>query len=678
MQEKIKKTKVLLVGNPNVGKSTLFNGLCNKKQKTGNYAGVTVASHSGFYDYKNQQVEVVDLPGSYSIYPSSEDEAIFSKYLIEEKGHYQGVVYVVDALNLRRSLLLFQQIKDFGIPILLIVNQIDEAEKRDIKINIEKLSELLNVKILVTNAKKNIGVEDIRDAIFNNDFVEAKTIDFDIPFQQKSIVEKISANTKENNPYRIWTLLAAENYLGKINSINDILSQDEIKCNVPKRLQVQETLRRYKNIDEIISQTTEKKQAFKELLTEKLDKILVHPFFGYIFFLLILLGVFESVFFLADFPMTWIDDGFSWLAGFASEHVPPGPINSLLANGIIPGIGGILVFAPQIGIMLYFLYLLEDSGYMARVVFLMDRLLRPFGLNGKSIVPLVSGVACAIPAIMSTRNIENTKERLITIMATPFMTCAARIPVYTILITLVIPDETFLGFNYRALAMLAMYLLGFVLALLASAVCNYFIKSDRKSFLVMDLPTYKMPLFVYDFKLMLEKVWGFITSAGKVIFAVSIILWALAYFGPSDNPNQVVASEVKLENSYLGKIGHTIEPAIKPLGYDWKMGISLLTSFAAREVFVGTLSTLYSLDDEAPEGKLLDKMRNDTYADGSKVFSFATGISILMFYAFAMQCFTTIAVVYRETKSWKLTAAQSITMCVLAYFVSLITYQLLK
>lgn len=678
MQETIKKTKVLLVGNPNVGKSTLFNWLCNKKQKTGNYAGVTVASHSGFYDYKNQQVEIIDLPGSYSVYPSSEDEAIFSKYLIEEKEHYEGVIYVVDALNLRRSLLLFQQIKDFGIPILMVINQIDEAEKRDIKIDIEKLAELLNVKVLVTNAKKNIGVEEIRKAVFNNDFVKSSTISFEIPIQQKSIVEKISAKTKENNPYKIWTLLAAENYLGKLSSINEILSQDEIKCNVPKRLQVQETLRRYKNIDEIISQTTEKKQAFKELLTEKLDKLLVHPFFGYVFFLLILLGVFESVFFLADFPMTWIDDGFSWLASFASEHIPPGPINSLLSNGIIPGIGGILVFAPQIGIMLYFLYLLEDSGYMARVVFLMDRLLRPFGLNGKSIVPLVSGVACAIPAIMSTRNIENTKERLITIMATPFMTCAARIPVYTILITLVIPDDTFLGFNYRALAMLAMYLLGFVLALLASAVCNYFIKSDRKSFLVMDLPTYKMPLFVYDFKLMLEKVWGFITSAGKVIFAVSIILWALAYFGPTEKPNQIVESEVQLQNSYLGKIGHFIEPAIKPLGYDWKMGISLLTSFAAREVFVGTLSTLYSLDDEAPEGKLLDKMRLDTYADGTKVFSFATGISILMFYAFAMQCFTTIAVVYKETKSWKLTTAQSVTMCVLAYFVSLIVYQILR
>ncbi|MGV4415080.1 ferrous iron transport protein B [Chryseobacterium sp. T1] len=678
MQRENNKTKVLLVGNPNVGKSTIFNWLCNRKQKTGNYAGVTVASHSGLYDYQSEQVEIIDLPGSYSIYPSSEDEAIFSKYLIEEHKNYEGVIYVADALNLRRSLLLFQQIKDYGIPILMVVNQIDEAEKRDIKIDINQLSSLLGVKILTTNAKKNIGIDNIKEAVFKKEFSKADTIGFEIPIQQKTIIDKISEKTSEQNLYRIWTLLAAENYLGKINNIREILNQEQLKCEMPKRLQVQETIRRYQNIDEVLGKVLEKKAAFKELLTEKLDKVLVHPFFGYVFFMLILLLVFQSVFFLAEYPMNLIDDGFAWLTDFSAEHIPPGPINSLLSTGIIPGIGGILVFAPQIGIMLYFLYLLEDSGYMARVIFLMDRFLRPFGLNGKSIVPLVSGVACSIPAIMSTRNIENTKERLITIMATPFMTCAARIPVYSIIITLVIPDHNFFGIKYRAIAMMAMYVLGFVLALLASLVCKYFIKSKAKSFLVMDLPTYKMPLWGYNVKLMLGKVWGFITGAGKVIFAVSVILWALSYFGPKQEPGQLVASEVALQDSYLGKVGHFIEPAIRPLGYDWKMGIGLLTSFAAREVFVGTLSTLYSLDDEAPEGRLIDKMQHDTYPNGDKVFTLATGISILMFYAFAMQCFTTIAVVYKETGSWKLTATQTITMCMLAYFVSLITFQILK
>lgn len=670
--------KVLLVGNPNVGKSTIFNGLSKKKQKTGNYAGVTVASHSGQYEYEGENIEVVDLPGSYSIYPTSEDEAIFSKYLVDERNTYEGVIYVADAINLRRSLLLFQQIRDYGIPAIMVINQIDEAEKREINIDIKKLSELFNVPVFKSNAKKNIGLEDIKKAIKNSEFTTTEKISFEIPVEQKEIVTRISEQTDEANQYRVWTLLAADNYIGQLSNINEILKKEDVSCHVPKRLQVQETIRRYQVIDDMLSQVVQKKPAFKELLTEKLDKVLVHKVWGYVFFFLILMLVFESVFFLAEFPMAWIEDGFAWLTDWAAVTIPAGPINSLITTGIIPGIGGILVFAPQIGIMLYFLYLLEDSGYMARVVFLMDKFLRPFGLNGKSIVPLVSGVACAIPAIMSTRNIENTKERLITILATPFMTCAARIPVYSILISLVIPDKTFLGFGYQALALMAMYLLGFVLALLAALVSKFFIKSKTKSFLVMDLPTYKMPLWGYNVKLMLEKVWGFVTGAGKVIFAVSVILWVLSYFGPKQQPHQFVASEVSLQDSYLGKVGHFIEPAIRPLGYDWRMGIGLLSSFAAREVFVGTMSTLYSLDDQAPEGKLLDKMHHDTYPNGEKVFTLATGISLLMFYAFAMQCFTTIAVVYRETGSWKLTATQTVVMCVLAYFVSLLTYQILK
>ena len=678
MQNQKNKKQILLVGNPNVGKSTLFNSLCNRKQKTGNYAGVTVASLSGNYTYKNEEVEITDLPGSYSIYPTSEDEAIFSRYLIQEQENYVGVLYIADAINMKRSLLLFQQIQDLGIPILMVVNQIDEAEKRGIKINTDELSKKLNVDILRTNAKEHLGIDEVREAIFNNQFKKASQSTFEIPIEQKALVQKIAENTKDHNLYKIWTLLAADTYLGKIERINEIISQEDAKCNVPKRLQIQETVRRYQNIDKIISETTEKAPEKKQLLTEKLDRILVHPVWGYLVFLFILLIIFQSVFFLAEYPMNWIEGAFSWLSDFSGENLPEGPINSLISNGIVPGIGGIVIFAPQIGILLYFLYLLEDSGYMARVIFLMDRFLRPFGLNGKSIVPLVSGTACAIPAIMSTRNIENIKERLITILVTPFMTCSARLPVYSIIIGLIIPDENFYGIKYRALALLAMYLLGFGMSLFSSLILKYVIKTKVKSFLVMDLPTYKMPLFGYDFKLVLGKVWEFITGAGKVIFAVSIILWTLSYFGPSEQENQTVASDVKLEQSYLGKIGRSMEPAIAPLGYDWKMGISILTSFAAREVFVGTLSTLYSLDEEAPEGRLIEKMRLDVHPNGEKVFSFATGVSILLFYAFAMQCISTIAVVYRETKSLKWTLMQTVSMTVLAYFSALIVYQILK
>lgn len=670
--------KILLVGNPNVGKSTLFNILCHKNQKTGNYAGVTVASYSGTYIYKNETVEVVDLPGSYSIYPSSEDEAILSKFLVDEQQNYAGVVYLLEALSMKRGLLLFQQIQDLGIPIILVVNQIDQAERRGVSIDFDVLSEKLGVKVLRTNAKENRGINELREAVFNNDFRTADTISFDIPMEQKGLVFNILNNTKETNQYKIWTLLSSGTYLGKLESVKDQLDSPETKCLVPKRLQTQETIRRYQEIDKIISVAVSKKTQLKELITEKLDRVLVHKIWGYVIFAIILLMVFQSVFFLAAYPMDWIDAFFSYLSDFTKTNLPEGPINSLISNGIIPGIGGIIVFAPQIGILLYFLYLLEDSGYMARVIFLMDRFLRPFGLNGKSIVPLVSGTACAIPAIMSTRNIENVKERLITILVTPFMTCSARLPVYSIIIGLIIPDEFFGGISYKALALMAMYFLGFITALLSSLILKKMIKNKDKSFLVMDLPAYKMPLFGYDFRLVLGKVWEFITGAGKIIFLVSVIIWFFSYFGPSDKPGKWVESDVKLQQSYLAKAGKTIEPAIAPLGYDWKMGVGILTSFVAREVFVGTMSTLYSLDDDAPDGKVIDKMRHDTKADGTKVFSFATGVSVLIFYAFAMQCISTLATVYKETKSWKWTVIQLIGMSGLAYLSSFIVYQILK
>lgn len=678
MQKNFPNKKILLVGNPNVGKSTVFNVLCNRKQKTGNYAGVTVASHSGNYIFQNEEVEVIDLPGSYSIYPSSEDEAIFAKYLVDEIHNYSGVVYILEALSIKRGLLLFQQIQDLGVPMLLVVNQIDQAERRGIHLDLKELETQVGVKVISTNAKENMGIEELRKNIFENNFIKSSHPTFEIPTEQKGMVFKILENTKEENQYKVWTLLSSDTYLGKLETVRDQLNEDEAKCVIPKRLQTQETIRRYQKIDAVISKVISRKPQFKELLTEKLDKILVHKFWGYLIFLAILLLIFQMVFYLAVYPMDWIDSLFLNLSNLAKENLPEGPINSLISNGIIPGIGGIVIFAPQIGILLYFLYLLEDSGYMARVIFLMDRFLRPFGLNGKSIVPLVSGTACAIPAIMSTRNIENVKERLITILVTPFMTCSARLPVYSIIIGLVIPDKFFVGISYKALALLTMYLLGFGMALVASLILKKIIKNKGKTFLVMDLPAYKKPLFGYDLKLVLEKVWGFITGAGKIIFVVSIIIWVLSYFGPKTNPNEIVATDVHLDHSYLAKMGKSIEPAIEPLGYDWKMGVGILTSFAAREVFVGTMSTLYSLDDDAPEGKVIEKMRSDVKPNGEKVFNFATGLSILVFYAFAMQCISTIAVVFKETKSWKWTVLQTIGMSGLAYFASMIVYQIFK
>ncbi|PKF75161.1 ferrous iron transport protein B [Chryseobacterium sp. PMSZPI] len=673
-----KKKQILLVGNPNVGKSTVFNTLCNKKQKTGNYAGVTVASHSGNYVYKNEEIEVVDLPGSYSVYPSSEDEAIFSKYLLDEQENYAGVVYILEALSLKRGLLLFQQIQDLGVPMILIVNQIDQAERRGITIDIQQFSEALGIKIIQTNAKEQIGIDEIREAVYNNEFVKTEKISFETPNEHKDFIQKLASHNGLDNEYKAWMSLSLGTDLGAIGSVAKQMNEPESKSLVPKRLQVQETVRRYQNVDKILENIISKKPQFKELLTEKLDKVLVHKFWGYVIFLIILLIIFQSVYFIAEFPKGWIEDFFTWMSAITSEHLPEGPINSLISKGIIPGVGSIVSFAPQIGILLYFLYLLEDSGYMARVVFLMDRLLRPFGLNGKSIVPLVSGTACAIPAVISTRNIENVKERLLTILVTPFMTCSARLPVYSIIIGLIISDGSFLGIKYRALVLMGMYLLGFMVALFSAAVLKRFIKNKGKTYLVMDLPSYKKPLFGYDFKMVLAKVWDFVTGAGKIIFIVSIIIWFLSYFGPKQKQDEFVATNVELDHSYLAKMGKGIEPVIAPLGYDWKMGVGILTSFVAREVFVGTMSTLYSLDDDAPEVKVIDKMRQDVKPNGEKVFSFATGISILLFYAFAMQCVATLAAVYRETKSWKWTGFQVVMMTGLAYFVSMIVYQILK
>tara|TARA_X000001036_G_scaffold407422_1_gene416861 strand:- start:727 stop:2202 length:1476 start_codon:yes stop_codon:yes gene_type:complete len=467
-----------------------------------------------------------------------------------------------------------------------------------------------------------------------------------------------------------------------------------------KRLQQKETIKRYQLINNILKEGQTIDQSKAEGFRAKIDKILTHKVFGYVIFLTILMGIFQALYEWSSIPMDIIDSSFASMADWIKTNLPSGAMTDLLADGIITGIGGIVIFIPQIAFLFMFISILEESGYMSRVVFLTDKTMQKFGLSGKSVVPLISGVACAIPAIMATRNIESWKERLITILVTPFMTCAARLPVYLIIIAIVIPDETIFGFNYQAIALMSLYLIGFITALFSSFILTKILKIRKRSVFVMEMPNYKFPRIKDVLYTVFEKSKSFVVEAGKIILAISVILWVLATNGIGDkfeNPEnyitenieemseqdiQALEASIKLENSFIGIIGKRIEPVFKPLGYDWKIGIGIITSFAAREVFVGTLAVIYNIDNydgsEGKEEEIKNIMARETDSEGNKIFTLASGISLLLFYAFAMQCMSTLAIVKKETNSWKWPILQFIIMTALAYFISLISFQILS
>jgi ferrous iron transport protein B len=465
-------------------------------------------------------------------------------------------------------------------------------------------------------------------------------------------------------------------------------------------MQSDEAKERFTKINEIIRDIENENQIKSDTFSRKIDRVLLHPIFGYGIFLAILLLVFQFIFSFASIPMDFIDGLFVSLGSWFSDTLPKGMLSDLISQGIIPGIGGVLVFIPQIALLFFFISILEETGYLARVVFIMDRIMRPLGLNGKSVVPLMSSAACAIPGIMSARTIADWKERMITILVAPLMSCSARIPVYTLLISLVIPNEKILGFlNLQGIVLLFLYLLGIVAAIVVSLLLKQFIGNREKGFLLLELPSYRSPRWKNVGINILEKVKVFVFDAGKIILAISIILWALATFGPSgrkeqfekkliqssyynslsDTEKQQQLASVKLESSFIGIMGKSIEPIIKPLGFDWKIGISLITSFAAREVFVGSLATIYAVNNDSESNlKLIEKMRNEKNNQGNPVYSLASGASLMIFYVFAMQCMATLAVVKRETQSWKWPIIQILYMGFLAYFGSFLCFQFLS
>ena len=706
-----KTPKIALIGNPNAGKSSLFNSLTGLNQKTGNFPGVTMEKLTGIWELEPKRpVEILDLPGIYSIYPKSIDEELVINILGDptHPDFPDMAIVVADASNLKRNLLLFSQVRDLGIPTVLALNMIDVAENEGYVINSIKLARELNVEVAEVNAKRGIGLNGLKLAVvktLQNRFASNDALPLPI---SDELIQDVQSQFGEAEPYRSMLWLMEHDRM-KMFSQAQRESFDAIQNKhhfSSKKYQSEETVKRYEQITEVVDRCVINLNRQWDATpvrtwTDRLDKFFLHPVGGYVFFLAILFVMFQAIFTWATYPMDAIDGGVAALNDWLKGVLPESALTALLTDGLIAGIGGVLIFIPQIAFLFLFISLLEETGYMSRVMFIMDKLMRRFGLNGKSVVPLISGVACAVPAIMSTRSIGSWKDRLITILVTPLMSCSARLPIYTVLIALVVPEKnTLFGlFNLQGVALFGLYLLGFFMALVSAWVMKVILQAKEKSYFIMELPTYKGPRFKHVALTIWNSVNAFVFEAGKIIVAISIVLWVLASYGPGDKIAQAEArirrenptlqgvgldnkiSAEKLENSYAGHFGHFVEPVIRPLGYDWKIGIALITSFAAREVFVGTMSTIYSMGGEVDDenATIKNRMRAEINpATGKPMYDAALGFSLLIFYAFAMQCMSTLATTYRETKSWKYPLIQFGYMTALAYLSAFAVYQLLS
>ena len=693
--------KVALIGNPNCGKSTLFNLLTGLNQQIGNFPGVTVDKRSGYFYLKDKtKVELLDLPGTYSLFPKSIDEELAVNILTDPtNANYPSLTIVVaDASNLKRSLFLCTQVIDLKIPVVLALNMMDLAEKNGIAINTKTLSTQLGIPVVELNARQGKGVDELKEALSKNSLASEISI-VDIEQIESQAINDIARVIKVNCAFASFIVA---NNLQNITYFNHNKEKREEVKNIleinqfdARKLQALESIERYRQLSKIIGKVISKSNA-NPSRTYAIDKILTHKYWGYLIFLAVLFAVFQTIFSFANYPMDLIDMGFGAIAGIINENLPDGVFKELLVNGILAGLSGVVIFIPQIALLFAFISILEDSGYMARVSFIMDRLMQPFGLNGRSVIPLISGVACAVPAIMSARTISNYKERLITILVTPLMSCSARLPVYTLLVSILIPNNTYIWiFNKQALILMAFYIIGFLAAILFALIFKWILKTKERSYFIMELPFYKAPRWKNVGLTIIEKVKVFLFDAGKVIIAISIVLWVLSSYGPGKRFEQLEKNykqatlnatinsdslatayqSQKLENSYAGILGKLIEPTIKPLGFDWKIGIALITSFAAREVFVGTMATIYSVGDSENTTYIRQKMIEEKNpVTGAKIYTTGVCLSLMFFYAFAMQCMSTIAVVFRETKSWKWPVIQFVLMGVLAYISSFVAF----
>jgi ferrous iron transport protein B len=663
--------KIALVGNPNAGKSSLFNALTGLSQKTGNYAGVTVDKFEGqshaVHEGESYSIPVIDLPGIYSLSPKTIDERVACTTLLDQKENIDVVLLVLDASNLKRSLLIATQVIDLKYKTVVVLNMMDEADRQGVVIDFAGLQETLGVEVVAVDSRQRVGIDKLKIAIINAR--QSNSFFYDIRLQN-------------NDPAFNYRQTVSGKINGDLKDSRDFFNNDQ--------------LYRFNTINYLVAKYVKSpKSLLLQDISAKIDKVVTHRIFGYLILLFVLFLVFQFIFFVAEYPMAWIEAAFMSLQNYVGDVLPGGQLNDLLVNGVISGISGVVMFVPQIALLFFFIGFLEDSGYMARASFIMDKLMRKFGLNGKSVIPLISGTACAVPSIMATRSISSYKERLITVFVLPLISCSARLPVYTLIISLIFPDSSFLGiFNVKGLVLMVMYLLGFLVTLITAYCLNKLIKTKETSFFVMEMPVYRLPQLKNTGILVLNKVKVFITDAGKIILAISVVLWFLSSHGPgvkfSRLKEQIVTLEhsgaktealrelhtLKLEQSYVGKLGQAIEPAIRPLGFDWKIGIALITSFAAREVFVGTMATIYGTDDQ--ERGIRQKLQSEKNRNGEPMYTPAVCWALLLFYAFALQCMSTIATVKRETKSWKWPLVQLVFMTGLAYFSALAAYQILS
>ncbi|MCI1189790.1 ferrous iron transport protein B [Hymenobacter sp. DH14] len=696
-------SRLALIGNPNSGKSSLFNQLTGLNQKVGNFPGVTVDRKSGISQLTSQhRAEIIDLPGTYSLYPKSLDEHVITDLLYDRRSaqYPDFVVVTADASNLRRNLLLFTQVVDLGLPVVLALNMMDVAEQQGVRIDLAELQRQVGVPVIPMNARKGVGVAALKIVMAQEVGPSSATF-YQPSAELRPLVEQIRHRFGLENDY------LALHYAHQFRHIKFLTADERAYLLAltqqydfePTARQAEETIARYVRINELLLNTVSVTRTEKaEPYSNRLDKVLTHKVWGYLIFFAVLFMLFQAIFTWAQYPMDLIDRGVAGLSGLIQAHFH-GPLVNLLTEGVLAGLGGVFMFVPQIALLFAFIAVLEETGYMARVTFMMDKIMRKFGLNGKSVVPLISGVACAVPAIMSARTIENWKDRIITIFVTPLMSCSARIPVYTVLIALVVPPQKVLGlFNLQGIALMGMYLLGLGAALVSALLMKVVLKTKERSYFIMEFPVYRWPRWKNVGITIVEKVKTFLFQAGKVIVAVSIILWVLASYGPGEALARAEArvraqaaqqrwlpaetetrvASAKLQQSYAGVFGRTLEPAIRPLGYDWKIGIALLTSFAAREVFVGTMSTIYSVGQDADMRTVQQKLAAEKDAAGQPVFTAARSFSLLVFYAFAMQCMSTMAVVYRETKGLKWPLLQLGYMTGLAYVAAFAVYHLLR